>query len=178
MSQSSITYRYAQALFDLAEGENSLDLIYVSFQEISTLLKEKQDLKVFIHNPLLSSEEKILVIQRVFDNKVPKLLYKFLLFLIVKNRLGVLGGIFESFDDLFLQKNNQMRVNLQTPYSLKEDQKKSIQQKLNDKYHKEISLDYQVKLELLGGFRLLADGVVFDGTIKTQLEQFRQKVLA
>ena len=176
MSQSRITDRYAQALFDLAEGENALYPVYVSFGEINILLKEKQDFKVFIHNPLLSIGERASILKHLFDNKIPKLLFKFLMYLNVKGRLNLLGGIFESLDHLYLEKNNQIRANLQTAYDLKDDQKKNIQEALHHKYHKEVSLDCKVKPELLGGFRLLSEGTLFDGTIKTQLEQFRQKV--
>ncbi|MBF0489048.1 MAG: ATP synthase F1 subunit delta [Candidatus Omnitrophica bacterium] len=178
MSQSQITYRYARALFELAQTQNSLDPVFVSLWEINNMLKNKTELSSFIHNPLLSSEGRASILYKVFENKIPDLLLKFLLFLNAKNRLNELSGVFESFDDLYLQKNNQMRVNLQTPFILKEDQKENIQNRLNRKHHKEISLECQTKPELLGGFRLLVEGVLFDGTIKTQLEQFRQKVLA
>jgi F-type H+-transporting ATPase subunit delta len=176
MSQSSITMRYAQALFDLAEKENSVHPVYVSLQEMNALT-HKEEFRIFIHNPLLSVEERSKIIDNVFKSNVPALVYKFLLFLNFKGRINLLSGIFESFDELFLAKNNQMRVELQTPYALKDDQKQSIEEKLKQKYHKEILLESQEKPELLGGFRLLAAGTLFDGTIKNQLEQFRQKVL-
>jgi F-type H+-transporting ATPase subunit delta len=178
MSQRQITDRYAKALFDLAEEENSLYPVYVSLQEITTILKEKKDLYVFIHNPLLSLEERASILTKVFENKIPGLLLKFLLFMNVKNRLNTLADVFDSLDVLFLEKNNQIRADLQTPYAISDDQKENIQRKLNKKYHKEITLDSHVNPDLLGGFRLLAEGTLYDGTIKTQLEQFRQKVLA
>jgi F-type H+-transporting ATPase subunit delta len=177
MSQNSITQRYAKALFDLAQENNALQPVYVSLQEINGLLITQEDFKAFIHNPLLSVEERAKVLQGVFKDKIPAILYKFIQFLNFKNRLNYLGDIFESFDQLFLEKNNQMRVSLQTAFELKDDQKKGIQKKLTEKYHKEIALETEVKQELLGGFRLLVQGTLFDGTIKTQLEQFKQKVL-
>ncbi len=176
MSQNQITHRYAQALFDLAEGENGLYPVYVSFQEISVLLKQSPDFKTFVYNPLLSIDERATILRNVFENKIPKLLFKFLMFLNAKNRFNLIAGIFESLDELFLEKNNQMRVDLQTAFNLQDDQKKNIQNELSHKYHKEITLNTQVKPDLLGGFRLLAAGTLFDGTIKNQLEQFRQKV--
>jgi F-type H+-transporting ATPase subunit delta len=177
MSQSSITYRYAKALFELAQEGNVVYPVYVSLKEIHMLLKSKEEMKIFITNPLLSVDERASIIAHVFKSRLPDLLYKFLLFLNFKSRLNLLDGIFESFDDLYLEDNNQMRVFLQTPFALKDDQKQSIQQKLNKKYHKEIDLKTEINPELLGGFRLLAAGTLFDGTIKSQLEQFRQKVL-
>ena len=176
MSQTQISNRYAKALFELAQEENSLYPVYISLQEIGSFLKKNEDFKKFIHNPLFSIEERTRIIKRTFNDKVPKLVSKFLLYLNLKNRLNILGDIAESIDELFLEKNNQMRVALETPFSLQDDQKQNIQRKLNRKYQKEISLEGQTKPELLGGFRLLAAGTLYDGSIKSQLEQFRQKV--
>ena len=178
MSYAQIAHRYAQALFDLAEGENSLYPVYISLQEIGKIIHEKEEFRVFIHNPLLSLVERTEIIQSIFENRIPKLLYKFLLFLNIKNRLNIVSEISESFDELYLEKNNQMRGALETAFVLEEAQKRNIQQKLGQKYDKEISLDSQVKKDLLGGFRLLLAGKLFDSSIKSQLEQFRQRVLA
>ena len=177
MSQFIVSNRYAQALFELSEKEGAVYPVYISMQEIGTLLKEKNDFKVFIQNPLLTLEERVQVIKSVFQNRIPKILYTFLLFLNVKDRLNILADIVECFDEIYLEKNNKMRASLETAFELHKEQVSSIEKKLNEKYKKEISLDCQVKPELLGGFRLLAEGTLYDGTIKTQLEQFRQKVL-
>lgn len=178
MSQHQIAGRYAKALFDLAETENVLYPVYVSLREITALIKDNADMKVFIHNPLLSAEEKEHVIRKVFENRIPELLFKFLLFLNVKGRLALLVPITEAFDLLHLEKNSQVRVTLQTPYALDDQQADAIRAKLSQRYKREVSLESHVKPELLGGFRLFAEGYLYDGSIKTQLEQFRQKVLA
>lgn len=177
MSQTQIANRYAKALFILAHEESSLDSIYFSLQDLGVLLKENLELRSFIYNPLFSPEQRAHIIQRVFDNKAPKLLFKFLMFLNLKKRLNIIHAIVDSFDELYLEQNNQMRVDLQTSLNLQDDQKQNIERALNNKYNKEISLNCHIKPELLGGFRLLAGGTLFDGSIKSQLEQFRQKVL-
>ncbi len=178
MSQTETAHRYAKALFALSEEEDSLYPVYISFQEIGAILKERNELKVFIQNPLFSREERAPILQRTFDGKVPKLLLKFFMFLNEKNRLNILGHICESFDELYLEKNNQMKGALETSFSLQEDQKQGIQQKLHRNFQKEVFLDCQIKPELLGGFRLLVAGMLFDGSVKSRLEQFRQKVSA
>ncbi len=178
MSQTQIAHRYAQALFDLASPEDSFQETHVSLQEIAKLLNRGDEFKIFIHNPLLSLVERGHVIQRVFENKTPPLLYKFLLFLNVKNRLNTLGEVCESFDELYLEKNHQMRASMETAFALEDAQKQNIRQKLGQKFNKETSLDCYIKKDLLGGFRLLAAGMLFDSSIKSQLEEFKQKVLA
>ncbi len=178
MSQTQISHRYAQALFDLAVQEDSSDVIHVSLQEIAKLLNRGDEFKIFIHNPLLSLEERGHIIQRVFENRIPSLLYKFLLFLNIKNRLNTLEAICESFDELYLEKNHQMRASLETAFALEDAQKQNIRQKLGQRFSKEVSLETYIKKNLLGGFRLLAAGMLFDSSIKSQLERFKQKVLA
>ena len=177
MSEFIIANRYAKALFELADQEKLLDPVYVSLREIGSLLKEKSDFKVFIHNPLLSLEERQAVIEKVFKNRIPKLLYTFILFLNAKERLDTLADVATCFDELYLEKNNQIRGSLETAFALQDGQIKNIQQKLGEKYNKKVSLEHNIKGDLLGGFRLLTNGILFDSSIKSQLEQFRQKVL-
>jgi len=171
-----IAYPYSKALFSLACEEDVLYPVYVSLQEINKLLKEKEEVKILVLNPLLLIDEREQIIKHVFENKIPKLLYKFLMLLNQKNRLYILGSVFEIFDELFLEKNNQMRCSLEVSLPLPEDQNQNLRQKLNRKYHKEFFLDVAIKPELLGGFRLQVAGMLFDSSIKSQLEQFRQKV--
>ena len=171
-----IAQRYARALFELSVEENILYPVYISLQEINTILKEKKEFSMFIDNPLLSLDVRGKIIQGMFEGKIPKLLFKFLLFINLKKRLYLLRDIFESFDELYLEKNNQIKAHLQTAYELEETQKNSIKSSLSHKYNKEINLQVQTKSELLGGFRFLALGMLFDSSIKSQLEQFRQKV--
>ena len=177
MSEFIIANRYAKALFELADQEKLLDPVYVSLREIGSLLKEKSDFKVFIHNPLLSLEERQAVIEKVFKNRIPKLLYTFILFLNAKERLDILADVVICFDELYLEKNNQIRGSLETAFALQDGQIKNIQQRLGEKYNKKVSLEHSIKGDLLGGFRLLTNGILFDSSIKSQLEQFRQKVL-
>ncbi len=177
MSQFLVSSRYAQALFELSEKEGVVYPVYISMQEIGTLLREKSDFKVFIQNPLLTLEERERIIKSVFQNRIPKILYTFLLFLNVKDRLNILADIVQCFDEIYLEKNNKMIASLETAFELQKDQVSSIEKKLQEKYRKEISIEHKIKGELLGGFRLLASGMLFDSSIKSQLESFRQKVL-
>ncbi len=173
-----IARRYAQTLFDLAKQENALEAIHVAFQGLGQILKNKEEFRIFIHNPLLSIEERSSILKHIFDNRIPPLLYKFLLFINLKNRLNILGNIFESFDQLCLEEHNQVRALLETAFDLEESQKENMRQRLGQRYHKKILLDTHLKQELLGGFRFLVQGILYDSSIKSQLEEFRQKVLA
>ena len=175
MSDTIIANRYAKALFELADQTSFLDPVYVSLREIGALLKDQEDFKTFVYNPLLSLEERRAIIEKVFQNRIPKLLYTFLLFLNTKERLDILADVVICFDEFYLEKNNQIRGFLETAFALQESQIENIQQKLSQKYNKKVSLEHKLKGELLGGFRLLTNGILFDSSIKSQLEQFRQK---
>lgn len=174
---NDIARRYAHTLLDLAQQENVLEAVYVSIQEMGQILKQKEEFRIFIRNPLLSAEERRHVIKHIFENRIPPLLYKFLLFINLKNRLSILSNISESFDQLYLKKHGQIRALLEVALDIEESQKENIQHKLTTKYHKQILLNTQLRGELLGGFRFVTQGILYDSSIKSQLEEIRQKIL-
>ena len=178
MSEELIAYRYSKVLFDLSEQQNVLEEVHVYLEYIAKFLVNNEDFITLTKNPLLLSQDRERILKAIFDNKVPKTLMTFLLFLNFKNRLNYLADIIKAFHDFYLEKNNQMNASFESAFAIKDDQVKTIQQKLSDKFKKSISIDYKVKDNLLGGFRLFVAGLLFDSTIKSQLQQFKQKVMA
>jgi len=177
LGKVQISERYAKSLFELAQDEGVLDEVQASLQDVGEMVREVPPLGEFLHNPLLSVEERQQVLKALFEKKVPALVQKFLLFINFKGRLNLLAPIIEAFDDLYLRSHNRVRAVVQTALPLDKKQKEDICRHLNQKYAKEIVADWQVEEGLLGGFRILVEGKLHDYSFTSQLESFRQKVL-
>ena len=177
MSEIQISQRYARSLFELAQTKGRVDDVYAALNGIGQVVRQVQEFREFIHNPLLSAEERSKVLANVFEGKVPDLVKQFLLFISFKNRLDLLQEIIEAFDDLYLRAHNRARALVVTALALDEAQKEHIRLRLSQKYSKEIVADWQIKTEILGGFRILIDGKLHDYSFTSQLEEFKTRVL-
>ncbi len=177
MSQSQISMRYARALFALAKESSNVDEVYASMQAIGSLLQEVPTFNEFTHNPILSAQEREKVLKALFAGKVPSLVERFLLFISQRSRLNVLAGMVEAFDELYLGSMNRLRANVQTALPMEPVQKDRMTQQLGRKYSKEIAAQWQIRKDILGGFRILIAGKLHDYSFVSQLEEYKQKVL-
>lgn len=170
MSQTA--NRYAKALFDTALEKNNLEEVQGALSEISSLMRQLKEFRQFLSNPLLSFDERSVIVKALFEGKIPDLVYRFLLFIMHKNRLSILQTIIEAFDGLYLSSTHQMRARVQTAFVLNDEDKAFINQRLQDKFHQHMLIQWDHEAALLGGFCIYAQTKVYDYSFKNQLNQF------
>ena len=168
--------RYAKALFEL-DKENILEAVQLNLTEIRNLINTLEDLRQFLSNPLLSYEERCVVIKSVFEGKVPDLTYKFLLFITYKSRLDILKDMIQSFDALYLISTNQLRAYVTTATSLEKEERVLINQKLCEKFQHNMLTNWNTDPSLIGGFRIFVQGKIYDYSFKSQLNHFYQQTI-
>ncbi len=176
MSYTVVANRYAKALFDLAQEQGQLEEVYHAFTMIADSMKPASDFNEFIHNPLLSDVVRTKVLKSLFADKIPSNLERFLFFLNAKGRLSILNDVFAAFDVLYLAAHNRLRAVVKTAQEWGSDEKAQLNRRLNDKFGKDILLNWKIDSALIGGFRVLVGDQLFDYSFKSQLEQYRDKV--
>jgi|GEM_PF-1240498 F-type H+-transporting ATPase subunit delta len=167
--------RYATALFELTLEQNILEAAQKTMTEINSLIIDLKDFRQFLKNPLLSYEDRCVVLKALFEGKVPDLVLRFLLFITYKNRLKILKEIIVSFDKLYLASTRQIRAYVKTAMPLNEAEKVFINQHLNNKFHQQMITQWNIDASLIGGFRIFVQGKIYDYSFKDQLDHFYQK---
>ena len=166
--------RYAKALFQLSQEKNSLDDVYAALKEIDRMINALAEFREFLVNPLLSFPERETVLNALFKGKTPDLVLRFLLFVSYKKRINRLKEIIDAFDGLYLAVHNQTRVVVQTALALNDEDKKTIDARLQEKLHQQVLTQWQLTPDIIGGFRIFAKGLLYDYSFKSQLNNFRQ----
>ncbi len=177
MSSIQICQRYAKSLYSLAQDQGVVEEVYACLQSLGQIIEQSADLRDFLGNPLLAQSERQKVIAAVFSGKVPALVEKFLYFINQKNRLNRLRGIIDAFDALYLQAHNRLRAQVQVALPLELSVKEQILAQLSRKYGKDVLASWQIRQEILGGFRILIEGYLHDYSFTDQLNKYRQEVL-
>jgi len=174
MSQTA--NRYSKALFELAQEQNSLEAIQTTLTDIRNLIINLADFRNFLSNPLLSYEERCSVLKALFEGRIPDIAYRFLLFITYKGRLDILKDMAESFDSMYLSHTHQMRVYVKTALPINDEDKASIAQHLQNKFHQQMITRWVLDPSLVGGFRIFAQGKLYDYSFKNQLSHFSQQI--
>ena len=167
--------RYSKALFELAQEQQCLEAVQEAMSDIGKLIVNLNDFRQFLSNPLLSYEERCAVLKALFKGKIPELTFRFLLFITYKSRLNILKDIIDSFDGMYLSGTHQMRALVKTALPINGEDKALIDQHLQDKFHQQMITQWTLDPSLIGGFRIFAQGKIYDYSFKNQLNHFFQQ---
>ena len=176
MIQTQVGQRYARALFESAQDSGTLEEVQASLVDIGRLIREVPELKGFLENPLLENAVRQKVLLALFKGKLPQLVENFLLLINKKNRLNYLADVIKAFDEMYLTAHNRVRAVVQTALPLDEGQRKKISKKLGQMFGREVAAEWQIRRNILGGFRIVVEGKLYDYSFTRQLEKFAELI--
>lgn len=171
-----IASRYAEALFQIGEEENITSELYEEIKEVDEIIKNNNNLNNVFKSPLVAKEEKKNLINELFDNKVNKNIINLMKILIDKNRMSSIKSIVQGYKELLDEKNNVKEGIVITAVAMKESELKLLEEKLSNKYNKNITLVNEVDSTVLGGVLVKLGNEEIDGTVKTRLSKMKEEL--
>lgn len=174
---SRIPQRYAKAFFDLAQETGHLKEAHKDLNAVAAIIRESAELQAFIATTSIPVFVQKNVVQDLFDKRVSALTFKFLSFLAQQDRLNYLLEVCQSFDSLFLEASNILKVDIISAVQLNKQQISHITEKFEKTYSKTIDPHQKVDADLLGGFKVKIKDLIFDLSLQSQLANFKRIVL-
>ena len=179
MIRDIIAKRYAKAYFELAKEQGRLTEAQSELSEIVAFFDNESELRGVLFNPVFETVERKAVLNAILDKfDLSKPLHSLLSLLVDKNKLVYVGLVSENFSRLVDDAEGRLKVEVASAAKL---DKKSIA-KLKDEFSKltgkEVELEVVVDQSLLGGVVARYGGMVYDGSIKTQLKQMGEALCA
>lgn len=171
-----IASRYAEALFQVGEENNSTTKLYEELNAVLDILKSDKNFYNVLKSPLISKGEKKDIIENIFNNRVQNDLKNFFKLLIDKERISSLELIYKSFKSLLNEKNNIVEGKAITAIPMSKEEIKKLEENLSSKYNTNIILENVVDKTILGGVLVKLGNKEIDGTIKTRLDNLKQEL--
>lgn len=171
-----IASRYAEALFQVGEENNSTTKLYEELNAVLDILKSDKNFYNVLKSPLISKGEKKDIIENIFNNRVQNDLKNFFKLLIDKERISSLELIHKSFKSLLNEKNNIVEGKAITAIPMSKEEIKKLEENLSSKYNTNIILENVVDKTILGGVLVKLGNKEIDGTIKTRLDNLKQEL--
>lgn len=171
-----IANRYAEALFQIGEEEKLTDMLYQELSEIVNLIKVNQDLFSILKSPVISKKEKISLIDNIFEDKININIKNFFKILIEQDRISFISDISDSYKELLNEKNNILEGFVISAIPMKKEEIKELEEKLSEKYNKNVTLENKVDKSILGGVLIRLGNEEIDGTVKTRLDKMKEQL--
>jgi F-type H+-transporting ATPase subunit delta len=171
---SNIAKRYARAFFTIAKEEKRYEEFSRELGRFSTVLKENKNLSEFLANPVFDQPDKKAVLESVLE-KIPisPLTANFLKLLVDKRRIGILSDIEGSYRELMDNALKKVRVTVKTAFPLSGELSARLQTRLEEITGREVEMTVLEEPTLLGGIVVRVGDTLYDGSIRTQLNNIR-----
>ena len=171
MRDRKVATRYAEALLISAKADGVLTDVAESYAAVMDLVKDNQGLIIFMDSPQVRTEEKKELLQKVFGEKIEKVLLNFFFLLIDRNRIESARDIGEVFAEIVEEEMGVIRAQVTTAIDLPADLATSLQAKLAAFTGKKIILEPKTNPAVIGGVCVTLGDKVLDGTVRTNLDE-------
>jgi F-type H+-transporting ATPase subunit delta len=177
MIMGSIARRYAKALFSLAVEKGRVEPWSESLQSLKEGVEGSPDLREVLSNPVYSREQRRAIVEKLaaalrLESEPANLLF----LLGDRNRLGYLGAIVDTFRALADEHLGRVRAKVTSAVPLDTSAAQAIADRLSQATKATVLLDREVDPALLGGVVAQVGSLVYDGSLRTQLEDLRRQL--
>lgn len=176
-----IAQRYADALVQIArDGKLTFEKISKNLNLIKEILEQSKDLKEVLVNPVVSTDDKKEIIDKVFKNDslggIDVLIINFLKLLTDKNKFDIFDDVLEAYNKLIDSIDNIKRVSVTSAVTMPEDAKGRLKQKLEEKLKANVVLDLNINKDIIAGLVIKIDDNVIDMSLKHKLEDLSKSI--
>lgn len=168
---------YAQAALDAA-GDKEDEVLDELQQAVTEVLDRFPEMEDMFGSALVSQDDKLGVLDRVFGPKVSPTTLSFLKVLAMHDRLGALRQIARMAERLWESRNNRVPVQLELALDVDSALQEEIVSSLRSKLGVEPVVTTSINPDLIGGFVVRIEDKVYDASTRTALERSRQAMVS
>lgn len=173
-----VSKTYGEALFELAAEEGREDEFLEEIMALKEILKRNPEFNKLMNHPKILKEEKLEVLNNVFEGRISAELTGFLRLIINKDRYSEMEEILDYFIDEVKQLKGIGIAYVTTAIPLSGAKQKEIEAKLlATTSFKKMEMHFRVDEELIGGMVIRIGDRVVDSSIKTKLFEMRRQLL-
>ena len=176
MIEGSLSRRYSKALFQLAQEQRQEEAIG---QEIEQFFHayEGSPLHTVLNNPAFSLENRKKILAEVNKSlQLSPLSVHFISILLERDRLPYLSFIIARYRRLLNESKGRVEATVVASSPLDAAMLERLRQTLHGISGKEVVLHEKTDPALLGGLLVELEGKIYDGSVRTQLEQMKQRI--
>ena len=170
-----VSRTYAQALFDLAQEQDRLDVVREELTDFVATLHEVPELDALLRNPQLDPATKSDVLDKVTADS-DELVRNFLRVVAARGRGGQIEEIVREFDALYAAEEQVLNVELATAYELSDDDAREIISQIEKSSGRTVEAKRSVEPDLIGGIVLKAGSLRVDSSVRGRLNRLRREL--
>jgi len=172
--ETGLAGRYANAVFELAQEEKSVEAVERDFITLRTLIDQNPDLARLVKAPVFTRDEQSRTMNAVLEKMgAANLTSKFILTLAAKRRLFALGDIIRAYERLIAKLRGEVQAQVTSARTLSDAETAELKAILKSKLGRDPRLEAKVDPNLLGGLVVKVGSRMIDSSLRTKLNSIR-----
>jgi len=173
-----LAHIYAEALAEGAMRLREPETAVRELEQLARVLRETGELRTFFDNPAVPSQVKREWLDRALTELGASEPVRNLLALLIENRrLGLLEEIVEALREELDRRLGIVEAEVRTARQLDVAEQRALEQVLEQRTGHRVRVRYHVDPSLLGGAVVAIGSTVYDGSVRSQLERLRARML-
>lgn len=176
--KSTVARRYAKAFIELGREDGLYEQYGKELRTVIPVFKGNPELLRTLLNPMYRIEDRKALLERVAESlRLSPLTGRFLAVLVKTRKIKLLDDIGEAYSRLEDDLAGRIRATVEAAVEPKEEMVGNIKDKLKAITGKEVIVAFRKDPSLIGGLVLRIGNTVLDGSVRTQLELMKEKIL-
>lgn len=179
MSVETVARRYAVALADVVTKSGETETVRTELRSWEAMMKASAELTAVFANPSITHIDKESILNKLVAKARPgQTTSNFLKVLLRNGRLTELSEINTRFDAEIEIRSGNLVAKVTSARELTDSEKAELNANLAKLTGKRIRPLYEVDKEIIGGVVTQVGSTVYDGSVKTQLENLKADLIA
>lgn len=177
MSAQAVARRYAAALADVVTTRGESREVREELSAWDTMMRTNAQLMEVFSNPTIPYEQKHNVLSALIKRtRVRPTTANFLQVLLQNQRLAELGEINKRFAQVLDERAGVVSAQVTTARPVPEASQEALRANLASLTGKDVRLSFTTDEELIGGIITRIGSTIYDGSVRNQLQQFKERL--
>jgi F-type H+-transporting ATPase subunit delta len=179
VSIETIAGRYAQALYELGNEQNSLAAIREELRQVSATYEASPELRTMLDNPQVDTESRTALMSEILDRVgVSQTTRSVIGLLLQRRRVLLVPLIARALDKHADEQTGVLRAQVTTAAQLPESYFTRLREQLEQATGKKIQLERSIDPALLGGVVTRIGDRIIDGSLRARLGAMKTSLLS
>jgi len=175
----SASLQYANALADIALAQGAADAVNKQLADVGAMYAESAELRNFLTSPAVDRGAKHAVIEKLLARiGASKIIRNFLFVMMDHQRAHILPEIIMAFQDVVRRRRGVAEAEISSAIELSAAQKAEFAFTLERLTGKRVETKYSLDPALLGGAVVRIGDTIYDGSLRSRLNEMRTRLTA